>query len=751
METVRFLRMLRRRWKLITLLVLGGALLGSLAAARELNKPEPVAERVFFAADHELLLEPDADRATSLDQIAHLLTGGELPTIVAEELDLNRSFVIPRVLTLIDHGIGSLTVSAVGETPDAALELTNTFADGLVAYLLAQERLEYDALLSDAEDLVGESLAELEALDRRIQRLQPALDEAGEPVPLTTAQATQLELLMSERTATVRTYENALSEADRIRTELLPTPVLETFEVSEPYTISERAHSERLADGRTGQATYTRPEDVPTGQSTSRFSADGLGRNPVVLVVGGTLAGLLLAILAVATMTRLDHRILSRGEAEEHFGLPVIAEIPKYRRRDRKSTELVAFTERMSHVAESYRSLRSSLMYSAITDGADRNADAPDADDNHAQVVMVTSPGAGEGKTTVTANLAVVIAEGGHSVLAINCDYRRPKLAFHLGGDHAPRRLSPTVVPGVVMINHATDDGPVAVPSEALAAQRRLIERGRRRVGNDVILLDTAPLLATNDANELIPSCDLVVVIAHLGRTTKEAAQATRDLLQRRGAPVAGVVLVGTRDTAIPKRYYYYTSDVTKRLGGNGSDPFGGAAPAPPGVETMPPSEPLTVERELVSVAARRGGHDLPEWKVEMASLPFHAVHDEPWDDDPTSRAVDDEMDGGQPDAESLAGEPVDEEPGASERVDDEPDTGEPADDASTSERLADDDAIEEESTLDEPASADDSIDPESVVAESPRAPAPIGEEPRQTMGKGRRRFRRVPKGTGRR
>ena len=606
----------------MTVLVLAGTLLGTSAAYREINEPEPVAERVFYAANHELLVEPTAD-AVNLDQLAHLLTGGDLPTLVAEQLDRNRSEVIPRLATVFDRSVNSLTLSGVGETPEEALELTNTVADALIAYLLGIDQLEYEEVLAAAETTAAENLAELEALDAQIDQLEPGLDATGQPVEQSTAQATQLELLTQERSATVARYQAALTELDAVRVEQVPLPVLYTFEISEPFTISRAAYDERIAAGRIGEATYDDIRDLPSGGSSGLFDASGLAENPIVLIVAGALAGLLLGIIAVATLTRLDHRILSRGEAEEHFGLPVIAEIPRYRRRDRKSTELVAHTERMSHIAEAYRSLRSSLVYNRLA--ADEPEPEPTGSEG-AQVVMVTSPTAGEGKTTVTANLAVVMAEAGQSVLAVNCDYRRPKLAFHLGGDHSPRRVSETLVPDVVMVNHATDEGAASVPSEAIEAQRHLIERARQRGDHEVILLDTAPLLATNDANELISTCDLVLIVAHLGRTTKEAAETTRNLLNRRAAPVAGVVLVGTRDTAVPKRYYYYSSDVAKRASDNGSGPVDVAELQRPTADAT--QEPDDRERDLVGVSANAA--ETADHSSE-SSLPIHAMwHDPP-------------------------------------------------------------------------------------------------------------------------
>ncbi|MBA2282236.1 MAG: hypothetical protein H0W25_13555, partial [Acidimicrobiia bacterium] len=82
--------------------------------------------------------------------------------------------------------------------------------------------------------------------------------------------------------------------------------------------------------------------------------------------------------------------------------------------------------------------------------------------------------------------------------------------------------------------------------------------------------IDTAPLLATNDATELIPAADSVVVVCRAGKTTLEAAHRTCDLLARLGAPVVGVALIGSRTNEAAYSRYYTTADTPRRRRGRG-------------------------------------------------------------------------------------------------------------------------------------------------------------------------------------
>ena len=324
-----------------------------------------------------------------------------------------------------------------------------------------------------------------------------------------------------------------------------------SLDVTDPGRVSEREFDQRVAAGSEGQANYRAGEtSIPRVVAVGSLSSSVID-NPSRLIVGGLVGGLFIGLVAAFVWARLDHRILDKDEAEQYFGLPVIAEIPKLRNREKRNPVVMSRDEPMSHIAEAYRSLRSSLIYAHDFGDAASDADAADAS-TEGTVVLVTSPGASEGKTSTVANLANVLAEEEYSVLAVNCDFRRPRLAYFLDGDPEPRRLSKTSIEGVRMINHVTAEGSEAHPTDVVRSQKRVIAQAKERF--DVVLLDTAPLLATNDANEVLPCADLVLIVAQVGRTTKEGAEATRELLERRRAPVAGVVLIGSDSAATVTR-----------------------------------------------------------------------------------------------------------------------------------------------------------------------------------------------------
>ena len=169
----------------------------------------------------------------------------------------------------------------------------------------------------------------------------------------------------------------------------------------------------------------------------------------------------------------------------------------------------------------------------------------------------MTSAGPSEGKTTTVANLAAMFAEADNSVLVINCDFRRPRLHRFLGGSDEPRKVVQSEIEGVRMVNNVLSN-PNPNPAEVAAAQRQVVEAARGMF--DVVILDTAPLLSTNDASEIMSSADVVVLVSQAGKTSKASAARATEILQRMEATVAGVALLGAR--YVPSaQYYYYAND----------------------------------------------------------------------------------------------------------------------------------------------------------------------------------------------
>ena len=327
----------------------------------------------------------------------------------------------------------------------------------------------------------------------------------------------------------VRGARAAPGRGDQVANTALPSDRLGTLEQATAIPVTEAELATILSNADPESAGV-----APGFGNAPAAASEPIADNAVLRTVLGLLFGLGIGIGLAVTLQRFDSKIRNKEEAEEAFGLPVIGEIPALPRSEQDRTTVIAFDAPRSPTAEAYRSLRSSLVFvghtAPPTDERLPSEYASDDDEPHddqprkAQVILVTSPGPGEGKTTSAANLAAVLAETGYSVLAINCDFRKPRLHKYLRAQDIPRKVVETAIPGVRTITDVVTDSSRLNPAEVVAAQRKVIESARELF--DIIVLDTAPLLATNDATDLLGEADLVVVCCKAGKTTATAPSA---------------------------------------------------------------------------------------------------------------------------------------------------------------------------------------------------------------------------------
>jgi Mrp family chromosome partitioning ATPase len=296
-----------------------------------------------------------------------------------------------------------------------------------------------------------------------------------------------------------------------------------------------------------------RPDDdgsdavVSTAPSVAARLDDPVARG----LLGGVL-GLMVGIGIAMGLAQVDRRLWTRDAVEDAFDLPFLADIATFRGdHDDEEDAVVVHTEPMSGAAEGYRAVRSILQFLC----SDTLPTAPNT--KPATRVLVVSSTPGEGKSTTTANVAAAFGEAGLRVLALNADFRRPRLHKLFGEHEASPNLIQTPVEGITLLGNVPSWGG-SKPSEVVARQRRALTVARDHF--DVIVVDTAPLLSTNDALDLVNDVEVVIVVARYGHTTGGHARRVAELLRRVGAPAVGVVAVGApndlRDTA-----YYYPYD----------------------------------------------------------------------------------------------------------------------------------------------------------------------------------------------
>jgi capsular exopolysaccharide synthesis family protein len=279
------------------------------------------------------------------------------------------------------------------------------------------------------------------------------------------------------------------------------------------------------------------------------------------IFVVDTFVMLILGVIVAFVLESLDTGLRSVSEIESVSGLPSMALIPRTRRSVSDETSLSTamrnlgtLSQPKSQFSEAFRALRTSLLLSVAG--------------GEPKLILLTSATPSEGKTTVSINLACVLAQRNVRVLIIDADLRRPTV-HHRFGLNGKIGLT-SVLTGSVTLEQAIQNvpeipqldvlvsGPVPpFPTEMLGSEtmRQLLEKCRGIYTH--IVMDSPPLLSVTDSVVLARDADAVVMIVRHGKSSKHAMRRARDLLVRSGAPVTGIVLNAV-DLNSPEYYAYY-------------------------------------------------------------------------------------------------------------------------------------------------------------------------------------------------
>jgi capsular exopolysaccharide synthesis family protein len=319
---------------------------------------------------------------------------------------------------------------------------------------------------------------------------------------------------------------------------------------------ADPARSAELADAVAAEAADAvealAPRDPDTGLSTVRVSlvrpatvpVSAASPNTVLNVAAGTVLGLTLGILLALARDAIDTRVRDTDVLASLTSLPVLGTVAVW--SDRQSGRVQVATAPHSPAAESIRQLRTNLQFLRV-------AEDPSGGRSGAHVVSVTSALSGEGKSTISANLAVALAQTGARVLLVDADLRRPTVAEVLGVEGGvglttvlarEAELADVVQEWGTAGLHVLPSGAIPPnPTELLGspAMRRLVDQVRRAY--DYVVIDTSPLLPVADATVLAGLVDGTVVVAHSGRVRRTQLTQALGNLERVSAHVLGVVL----------------------------------------------------------------------------------------------------------------------------------------------------------------------------------------------------------------
>jgi polysaccharide biosynthesis transport protein len=387
----------------------------------------------------------------------------------------------------------TITLTAESGDPRIAARVANTYAKTYLNYVR-------DSTVSDIGAAQAAIQSKVNDLQNQINTVQAKISAAPPQSPTLSGLETQQQTLVNA----LASYQSEISQL-------------------------------QLRADFTGGAQVINPAEVPSFPfaPTPKRSA----------ILAGSL-GLLFGISLAFILEFLDDSIKGEEDVERAApGMPVLASIPVIAGSKKKVVKLVAAEHPSGAAAEAYRTLRTSIQFMGL--------------DKPLRIVQITSPNGGEGKTTTTANLGVVMSTAGREVLVVDCDLRRPRLDECYG--IANRKGFTSALIGETPLTSAWQgvqgfprlkvltSGPLPPnPAELLSSPRaqRTLAAARDLAG--IALVDSPPVLPVTDAVVLSKWVDGTICVVTVGQTTRRDLKGALDQLTKVDATVLGIVLNGT-------------------------------------------------------------------------------------------------------------------------------------------------------------------------------------------------------------
>lgn len=274
-------------------------------------------------------------------------------------------------------------------------------------------------------------------------------------------------------------------------------------------------------------------------------------RNQIILSAAGIT--LLVAALLALLLDRLANSLNSTADVEQRLGVPALGVLQKIKGFSKKGfvSELAFFNDTQSTFAEAVRTVRTSVLMSAL-------------DDPH-KVVVITSSVPEEGKTTLSFNLACALGQV-KKVLLVDGDLRRPKIGKLVSRDTRSPGLA-DLVAGHAQVSqcvffderagiHILSAGTVPPnPLELLSSRRFEDVITKLKEAFDIVLIDSAPLQLVSDAQVLSQFASSVIYVVKADATPYQVAQNGLRKLRRVNASILGVVL-NQLDLEKAEKYY---------------------------------------------------------------------------------------------------------------------------------------------------------------------------------------------------
>lgn len=225
--------------------------------------------------------------------------------------------------------------------------------------------------------------------------------------------------------------------------------------------------------------------------------------------------------------------------------------------RNRNINPLITIEKPKSVISEKFRGIRTNILFSTA--------------DNDVQTIVFTSEKPAAGKSTISANVAITHAQAGYKTLLIDGDMRKPSQHYLFNTDNMDGFSN-------LIINktdynkaiHKTDivnldlltSGPIPPnPSELIGSEKSLEVFEYLRSEYDFIIIDTPPVNTVTDAQLFSEIAKYVVYVVDVQKNDRNAIKKGKELIEKAGAKILGVVLNKAPEDKSSSYYYYYGKD----------------------------------------------------------------------------------------------------------------------------------------------------------------------------------------------
>lgn len=428
---------------------------------------------------------------------------------------------------------------------------------GAIGYFMAQNQP--DQYRSQASVIViparGESISELVQGTNYVQNLVQTYTQLALSPFVLQPVIDRLDLDMSANSLAASMAVEVPLDTTIIRIAVANTDPAEAQDIANAVA-SELADAvgEVSPRGVDGQAAVRIETITPAGLPVAPFAP-----NPRQSAIIGFAVGLALGLVFALLRRLFTTRLATPSDIRDVTDIPVLGEV--YAAANGRSLPATVRVDPSGAVTESLRSVAASLRF-ANPEG-------------RSTAILITSANAGEGKSSISVSLALVLAEAGHRVALIDADLRRASVA-------SLTQLEGSVGLTTVLLGEATLDGALQRwafdsigvltsgvlppnPGQLLTSGQLQSVLDEARSQFDYVIIDSAPVLAVSDARWLAPLVDGIIVVAMARATRRDALVRALRELQSTQTHVFGIILNSVkRDTRTP--YYESGTRRTARL-----------------------------------------------------------------------------------------------------------------------------------------------------------------------------------------